>query len=349
MEPISTTKAPARRAQSARVSILLPVRNAASTLPTCLESLFRQTETRWQCVIVNDGSSDQTRSLLEAAAAKDPRIDVIHTPALGLVPALMTGLAQCQAPLLARMDGDDWMHRHRLERQCDALDAQPDLAALGSHVRIFPRGPALREGRRGYEAWLNSLASSRSVIQNAFVECPIAHPSLMIRTAILRDFGYRDVGWPEDYDLILRLLGAGHRLSVLPQRLLGWRDHPERLSRTSSTYGLDRFVACKAAHLSSGFLRDAQDYWLWGFGSTGRSLRQALLPFGHTPCHIIDLHPGRIGQTIHDALVIHPGEITSLERRPLVVSVSGQTARKEIEKFLTSISWIESQDYIFAA
>ena len=349
MEPTRATEARKQHDPEPRASILLPVRNAASTLPACLRSLTRQTEVRWQCVIVNDGSSDSTRSVLEEASGQDPRIEVIHTPARGLVAALTTGLERCRAPLVARMDADDWMHRTRLEVQCNELDRRPECAALGTHVRSFPRGPELRDGRRRYEAWLNGLGSHRSIVQNAFVECPIAHPTLMIRTSILKAVGYRDMGWPEDYDLILRLLGDGHEMAVLPQRLLGWRDHPQRLSRTSETYGLDRFVDCKAAHLANGFLQGSDHYWLWGFGSSGRTLRKALLPFGHTPCHIIDIHPGRIGQSIHEAVVIHPGEITSLKRRPLVVSVSGEKARREIRFFLASRSFMETHDYIFAA
>ena len=349
MELTRASDGPGKDAHEPRVSVLLPVRNAASTLSACLRSLQRQTEARWQGVIVDDGSSDATPSILEEAARSDPRLEVIRTPARGLVAALRTGLEHCRAPLVARMDADDWMHRRRLEVQCRELDRRPECAALGAHVRSFPRGPELREGRRRYEAWLNGLGSHASIVQNAFVECPIAHSTLMIRTPILKALGYRERNWPEDYDLILRLLGEGHELAVVPQRLLGWRDHPERLSRTSEVYGLDRFVECKAAHLANGFLRGQDRYWLWGFGSSGRTLRKALLSFGHTPCHIIDLHPGRIGQTIHEALVIHPGEITSLKQRPLIVSVSGEKARQEIRVFLTSQAFIETRDYIFAA
>ena len=349
MEPTPSNTEPASRRPPARVSILLPVRNAASTLASCLKSLTRQTETDWQCVAVNDGSSDASGKLLESAAALDDRIEVIHTPPKGLVAALTCGLKQCQAPLVARMDADDWMHRERLQLQCDWLDAKPNDTAVGTWVRVFPRNEKLREGRRLYEDWLNGLSSAESIAQNAFVECPIAHPTLTIRTSTLRALGYRDMGWPEDYDLILRLLAGGHRLAVLPRRLLGWRDQPHRLSRRSQVYDLDRFAQCKAAHLSDGFLKGNPEYWLWGFGSTGRRLQKAILEFGHAPCHIIDLHPRRLGQRIHGALVIHPDEIVSLERRPLVVSVSGQKARSEIRNFLTSLSFVETEDYVFAA
>ena len=101
--------------------------------------------------------------------------------------------------------------------------------------------------------------------EDAFIECPIAHPTLMIRRNLLTTLGYRDCGWPEDYDLILRLLADGHELGVVPKRLVAWRDGPERLSRTSETYSVERFTACKAAHLAESFLASSNDYALWGY------------------------------------------------------------------------------------
>ena len=53
----------------------------------------------------------------------------------------------------------------------------------------------------------------------------------MIRRELLKQMRYRERGWPEDYDLILRLLAAGKKIGVLPRRLLCWRDGPGRLSR----------------------------------------------------------------------------------------------------------------------
>src|SRR5438477_234229 len=80
-----------------------------------------------------------------------------------------------------------------------------------------------------------------------------------------------------------------------------WRDRPVRLSRTADRYGLDRFTACKAAFLAAHFLAATEAYVLWGYGPTGRALRRALLAEGKQPSHIVELHPGRIGNTIHGA------------------------------------------------
>ena len=331
-----------------RVSILLPAWNAAQTLPACLRSLQRQSEGRWHCVIVDDGSDDDTLACARDFAAQDPRFEIVSTPHRGIVPALNTGLRRCRAPLIARMDADDLMHRHRLAAQTQALRTDPRLAAVGCHVRLFPRRH-LRPGRRAYERWLNSLDSADRVRQDAFVECPVAHPTLMMRRALLMDLGYRDCGWPEDYDLLLRVLTRGWRVGVVPRRLLSWRDAPQRLSRTHPAYDLARFTACKAAFLAAHFLSDADTYVLWGYGSTGKALRRALLRHGKTPSHIVELHPGRLGKRIHGAPVIPPQTLPSLPRRPLIASVAGEQARGEIRDALGRMGFVDGRDFVCAA
>src|SRR5262249_60818307 len=96
------------------ISVLLPAFQAATTIDACLRSIARQTEPRWECILVDDGSTDATPEIAKAWAARDPRIRVVRTPHRGLVAALGTGLQECRAAIIARMDADDVMHRERL-------------------------------------------------------------------------------------------------------------------------------------------------------------------------------------------------------------------------------------------
>ncbi|MCZ6873717.1 MAG: glycosyltransferase family A protein [bacterium] len=330
------------------VSILLPVWNAATTLAACLRSIQRQTTSCWQCIIVDDGSDDGSLACAHRFAAADARFVVVSIPHRGVVTALNTGLDYCHGPLIARMDADDLMHRKRLAVQVQALNNTPQLVAIGCHVRLFPRRH-LRQGRLAYERWLGSIDSAQRVCQDAFVECPIAHPTLMIRRQVLLALGYRDRGWPEDYDLILRLLSQGSAVGVVPRRLLSWRDHPQRLSRVDPRYALASFTACKAAFLAAHFLADSETYILWGYGSTGKALRRALLPYAKRPSYIVELHPGRLGKRIHHALVIAPEALTQTPRHPVVVSVAGLQARTEIRQSMAAMGFVEGRDFVCAA
>jgi glycosyltransferase involved in cell wall biosynthesis len=330
------------------VSVLLPARDAARTIEAALASLRRQTLVAWECVVVDDASRDDTARRVEVLAARDPRLVLLRSGAQGIAGALTTGLAQCRGRYVARMDADDLMRRERLARQVAALEADVSLAAVGARVRIFPRA-GMRDGLRAYERWVNAIDTPERVRAEAFVENPVVHPTLCARRAVLTRFGWRACGWPEDYDLVLRLLAAGLRLAVVPERLLAWRDHAGRLTRTHGDYALARIIACKAHHLARGFLAAHDRYVLWGHGDTGRALRRALAALGKGPSHIVELHPGRLGQTIHGAPVVTPDALQHLPGVPIVASVAGLEPRTQIRAYLDRLGRRETIDYVCAA
>lgn len=330
------------------VSVLLPARDAVATLPACLASIARQRETRFECVIVDDGSRDATRSIAESFAQRDARFRVVATPPRGLVAALNDGLALCRGRFVARMDADDLMHRDRLAAQAAALDADATLAGVGCHVRCFPRAH-MHPGLRDYETWLRTIDSPWRVAVERFVECPLPHPTWLLRREVATALGYRDCGWPEDYDFLLRLFDAGLRMGVVPRRLLAWRDGPARLWRTHDAYAPARFLACKAHFLARGPLRHVDAYALWGYGETGRTLRRALEAEGKRAAWIVEIHPRRLGQTIHGALVVRPERIPSLAKLPLVASVAGAHARREIRAACERMDLREGVDFWPAA
>jgi glycosyltransferase involved in cell wall biosynthesis len=331
-----------------RVSVLLPAFDAEATLPAALRSVARQTERDYECIVVDDGSRDRTLACALAFAARDARFRVLALPHRGLVDALNAGLERCRGEIVARMDADDVMHRERLAAQLARLAADPTLSAVGCHVRIFPRA-GLSDGLRAYERWLNSIDSAERVRADAFIECPVVHPSLAIRRRVLRDVGYRDRGWPEDYDLVLRLLAAGHALAVVPRRLLAWRDHPGRYTRVAEACGPERFPRLKAEFLAAGILAESDEYILWGYGHTGRAIRRALLAHGKRPSHVIELHPGRLGNAIHGAPVVRPEALPGLPRRPILASVAGEGPRALIRKALTGMGFRELADFVATA
>lgn len=334
--------------RSPLISVLIPARNAAATLLAALRSVSAQEEERWECIVVDDGSDDQTGDLARSVARQDPRFRVFSTAPRGIVSALEVGLEQCRGRYIARLDADDLMHRRRLAEQLRVLESRPELLGVGCHVRFFPRR-AMSAGLAAYERWLGSLRNEHDVWRERFIECPLAHPTLFVRRELFERFSYRDPGWPEDYDLVLRVLAAREQLGVVPHVLHLWRDTPGRLSRTGAAYRLERLAACRAHYLARDFLRDTQRYVLWGYGDTGRTLCRLLSAEGRDPTHIVELHPRRVGQVIRGARVIRPEELPRIEKAPIVVSVAGLEARRVIRKRLAEMGRLEGVDYFCAA
>ncbi|MDA8017382.1 MAG: glycosyltransferase [Thermoanaerobaculia bacterium] len=340
---------------SPSVSVLLPVRDAERTLPTCLRSLERQTLRDFEIVVVDDGSTDGTPTVLNGWMRREPRLRVVRTEARGLVPALNEGLHECRAPFVARMDADDAMLPARLAKQSVLLSSDRDLGVVSCRVRCFPKG-RIAGGFRHYESWLNRLQTPEEHRAQRFVESPVAHPSVMFRTDLVRRVGgYRSVPetdpWPEDYDLWLRLLEDGVRFTKVPEILHLWRDRDDRLTRSDPRYGKDRFVACKAHFLARGPLSDRPPVVVWGAGQTGRRLVKALARECRVPEAFVDIDPKKVGRRPYGIPVHRAEELSSLlqPHAIVLVAVSRRGAPEMIRPKLAEAGLVEGRSAFFAA
>ncbi len=337
-----------------RVSILLPCRDAEPFLGACIESLAAQSEPRFEVLALDDGSRDGTGSLLRAWAERDGRVRLVERDGSGIVAALRRLSGEARAPLLARMDADDITHPDRLAAQLRLLARRPGIAACGTGVRYFPR-PRRGSGYLRYERWINGLTEPAAVERDLFVECPIAHPTLMVRRDAFEAVGgYRDTGGPEDYDLILRLSAAGCRMTNVPQILHEWRLGPHRLSELSDRYGPDAFRRLKIAYLANGRIPEGRPLVIWGAGRVGKAFARGWLerggPAGRArPVEaFVDLDPRKIGQSIHGAVVLRPEDLPAFgaPARPyMLLAVGTPGARSEIREALEALGYQEIEDY----
>lgn len=348
-----------------KVSVLIPAYNAESTVEPAVDSTLRQTFADFELIVVDDGSTDSTSSILDSYARRDPRVRVIHTPNRGIIEALNTGIGECRGELIARMDADDISHPRRLEMQVALMDAHPEVSVCSSLVRMFPRRDLLG-GLVRYEQWLNSLVTPDQIARDMFVESPVAHPSVMLRRSELIEIGgYEEHGWAEDYDLWLRYYAAGKRFAKVEAMLLCWRQSEGRLTFTDSRYSVENFLRAKAHYLQCG-LRNAEcgigtpprgvgssqrPVLLWGAGKTGRRLSKHLLREGVDFEAFIDIDPANIGRTMRGKPIVgvdrlrHPG--TTL---PFVIAaVSSHGARELIREQLRTLGFVETRDFICAA
>lgn len=326
----------------------MPVRNEERYLQAALNSLQRQTVTNWQLIAVDDGSTDQTSTILAQAARADSRIHVLHREGGGLVAALNAGLQACHTPLIARFDGDDICHPQRLEAQSAYLESHPDIGLVASNFQHFRR-TELKQGMIDYESWQNSLTDHPLVIRDLFVESPFVHPSIMTRRSIMDDLGgYQNNDWPEDYDLWLRMAAAGVRFARLPQTLLFWRDHPDRATRTMDEYASQAFRDCKCHHLLSGFLENSRDIVIAGAGQEARAWQRLLTAAGVTVSTWLDVDPKKIGRILHNAPVLSPDQL-QLDGRKMIVAIGVRGSRELFRALAKKRGWHEGMDFVCVA
>lgn len=220
------------------VSVLMPVHNAARYLVEAVQSILGQSFTDFEFLIIDDGSTDRSRAILEQYAARDQRIRLTSRPNTGYAVALNELLRLARGELLARMDADDVAVPERLARQVGYLRAHPDVVCVGTAVRfIDSAGRYLRDAHAGMD---HETIEERALAG----DCPLNHPSVMMRRAAVEAVGGYHVEFEpaEDLDLWLRLGEVG-RLTNLGEVLMSYRQHPGSFSERHQRLQRERSAA----------------------------------------------------------------------------------------------------------
>jgi len=335
----------------APVSVLMPVYQAAATLPAALHSLAQQSHGHFTCIAVDDGSTDGSRDILEQQAREDERFQVLGIPHAGICTALNTGLQAIRSPAIARMDADDIARPHRLERQLERLQ-DPAIGLVGCRV-AFGGDAACQGGYARYVDWTNGLLTPEAIARNRFVESPLPHPSVLFRRSLIEQYGgYREGDFPEDYDCWLRWLEAGIRMVKVDEELLTWNDPPDRLSRVDPRYRPAAFYAHKAGYLAQWLKRNNAHHpavYIWGSGRTTRQRTEHLRTHGIEFRAYVDIDPAKIGKTIKGIPVIAPEELPPPGAAFVIPYVGTRGARAKTEAWLRARGYQAGLHWISAA
>jgi glycosyltransferase involved in cell wall biosynthesis len=205
------------------ISVVMSVRNGERHLRQSVDSILQQSVENMEIIIVDDGSTDRTRDILDSF--QDSRIVRLHNNnSIGLAKSLNRGIEVARGRYIARMDDDDISLPGRFRQQLDFMDVHPNIAIVGSGVCfITEEGESLGKYLPpvGPDALKNDLMRV-----NTFV-----HGSVMMRSVCVRQAGlYRSVfEFAQDYDLWLRL-AEKYDLSSLPMILYSCRIHVNSIS-----------------------------------------------------------------------------------------------------------------------
>jgi GT2 family glycosyltransferase len=265
------------------VSVLFPVYNGDRYLSVAVESILAQTWTDFELLILDDGSTDQSRKILETYAAQDDRIRLISRENRGLIPTLNQLLHLAQGEFLARMDADDIALPDRFCLQVEFLQQQTEYVCVGGAYDLIDD--------RGRKVLHLGMPETNAEIQQAILSgrTIINHPCAMIRRTALQKIGGYDESMMtvEDLDMLLRLGEIG-LLANLPQTILQYRFHGASVSAQQSDFQYQMAQeACRRAwqrrgiagcftaevpwYRPGGDRRSRQDffhrYGWWAFGS----------------------------------------------------------------------------------
>lgn len=206
------------------VSVLVPAYNCESYVLEAVSSMLSQTFSDFELLVIDDGSTDSTRKLLESV--NDPRFRLVSNEGnIGLIGTLNRGLDMAMGRYIARMDADDISAPERLEKQIIYLDAHPDVHVLGSMVNLINEQGKVFGAISGYPT------DPEEIHRYLLRECCLLHPSVIFRKDTVKAAGGYSVNarHAEDYDLWLRLSDQ-HKIANLPDKLVSYRMHRNQVS-----------------------------------------------------------------------------------------------------------------------
>src|SRR5882672_1865903 len=114
------------------ISVVMSVYNDAAYLSDSIESVLRQDGVSFEFIVIDDGSTDQSGSILNKYAANDPRLRVVHQKNQGLTASLIVGCSMARGRYIARQDSDDISFSGRLLRLSKELDSRKQTAVVAS-------------------------------------------------------------------------------------------------------------------------------------------------------------------------------------------------------------------------
>jgi glycosyltransferase involved in cell wall biosynthesis len=200
------------------ISVLMPVFNAADTLPLALASLQAQTHRNWECIVIDDGSADDPSTVVDKVG--DPRIR-FHRQGRnrGRGYARQLALEMARGKYVAFLDGDDWICPTKLRRQVDVLTQNPEIVVVSTGMAILNMSGELAGVRHS-----DSAPAERGTVLRRPAMPPLAFPPCMMATDLAKETGF-DASFPtaEDVDFLLRAL-LGKRYAVLPAPLYMYRE-----------------------------------------------------------------------------------------------------------------------------
>lgn len=202
------------------MTLVVPAFNEpADVLRQSLDSVATQTLANFECIVVDESTDSAAAAACRSLCERDARFRYVHpVERIGLAASLNLGISLARAPLIARFDSDDVCMPDRLARQVAHMEAHPEVGVLGGGLEIMDESCRTLAFR--------SYPPSHEVIERKLqTTTPIAHPTVMMRKALIELHGGYDPSFrfAEDLDLWLRLVNRGVRFANLSEVLVRYR------------------------------------------------------------------------------------------------------------------------------
>jgi glycosyltransferase involved in cell wall biosynthesis len=207
------------------VSVVIPTYNYAQFVSEAIRSVLAQTFRDFEIIVIDGGSTDDTRSIVEQLGAQ---VRYIYQENQGPIVARNTGIQAARGQYIAFLDADDLWLPHKLERQMALMQLQPEVGLVYSTIYQF-------ESKSGAIVGEYPLSDCRQghVLRDLYLQCFVPSPTPLVRKSVLDDVGVFDENiryGSEDWDLWLRI-AARYDFVFVPEPLAKYRYHTSHRSK----------------------------------------------------------------------------------------------------------------------
>lgn len=226
------------------LSVILPIYNGLPYLEEAINSVLSQSFRDFEFLIINDGSSDGSALIVDKF--DDPRIHFFQQQNQGLAATLNRGIALAKGKYIARQDQDDVCFPQRFQKQIAFLDANPDVAMVGTSAEIWV-------GNERTHRVLAHPTDDASLKLGLLFDNYFVHSSIVIRRDVLKETGGysedKSRQPPEDYELWSRVIRA-YKVANLPEVLMAYREVPNSMSRVGKSPFLRNLIKISTENIA---------------------------------------------------------------------------------------------------
>jgi glycosyltransferase involved in cell wall biosynthesis len=324
-----------------KVSIIIPCKNAAEFLDETLLSIRNQSFIDWECILVDDHSTDSSLEVFNEFAAEDARFQSFKNTGVGVIQALQCGYKHSTSTIITRMDADDLMPVNKLSNLLKALEEKGTGHVATGKVKYFD---ALGEGFKNYERWLNKLIDENSHRAHLYKECVIASPNWMLYRKDFERIGAFDSAvYPEDYELVFRMFSGGLKVAAVNEVTHLWRDHEQRASRVSTLYAANTFLPLKLSWFLKLNRDETKKLILLGAGKKGKAIAKELKRLGMEFIWQTN-NPKKIGHFIYE-VEVHSQYLPEKTDAQVLLGLSSPGEVSQLEEELSDKEFDLGEDY----
>jgi len=210
------------------VSIVTPAYNAASVIAETLQSVRSQTFTYFEVLILDDGSTDDTRGIVQSFCDADLRFRLLPLHHVGLSAARNAGIKQSRGQWIAFLDADDVWLPEKLAHQMELIRSGPDLDLVFTNYHFWDGTRDLR-----LRTFYDGMADKNEILPRLIDRCTYLVSAVIVRADLFKRVGVFDEALPccEDWDLWLRMAESGITVAGIEKPLVRYRRWPGNLSK----------------------------------------------------------------------------------------------------------------------